>query len=368
MRIVLAPDSFKGTAEAGTVAHAIASGWADVRPSDEAVILPMADGGEGTLEALAQAPGAVRTPVAVTGPDGRKVEAEWLALPGDRGTVGVVELASTSGITLVERLAPLDAHTVGFGQAIAAALDAGVDSLLVAIGSSCSTDGGTGALAALGARFLGADGAVIARGGRGLGDLARADFAGLRPLPPGGASVLSDVTSPLLGDGGAAAVFGPQKGASPQQVRVLDAGLARLAQACRDAGRPVEPGLPGAGAAGGTGYGLAVWGATLGSGSAAVAHAIGLETALAGADLVITGEGAYDGQSDVGKVVSEVRRRAATVGIPVALVAGRIDADTGDLAAAVSLTDLAGGAEAAMCETLRWARAAGQRLAATFAP
>ncbi|WP_084129414.1 glycerate kinase [Demequina sp. NBRC 110055] len=363
MRVVVAPDSFKGTAEAADVARAIADGWHDVRPGGDIVTLPMADGGEGTLDALAAAPGAVRHAVTVTGPDGRDVEAAWLELPGAGGPVGVVELASTSGITLIEELAALDAHTRGFGEAIAAALDAGVHSLLLAIGSSCSTDGGAGALAAMGARFLDASGEPIADGGRGLADVTRVDLTELCPLPPGGARVLSDVTSPLTGPAGAAAVFGPQKGASPGDVDVLDAALARLARVAAEAGYEADPAAPGAGAAGGTGYGLTLWGATLGSGAAAVADAVGLAEALAAADLVVTGEGAYDGQSDAGKVVSEVRRRATAAGIPVALVAGRVDAPTDAFALAASLTGLAGSGEAAMAETLRWAREAGAVLA-----
>ncbi|WP_084078874.1 glycerate kinase [Demequina sp. NBRC 110057] len=367
MRVVVAPDSFKGTADAADVARAIADGWHDVRPGGDIVTLPMADGGEGTLDALAATPGAVRHPVTVTGPDGRDVDASWLELPGTEGSVGVVELASTSGITLIGELVPLDAHTLGFGQAIAAALDAGVHSLLLAIGSSCSTDGGAGALTALGARLLDAAGAPVVLGGRGLAEVATVDLSGLRALPLGGARVLSDVTSPLTGPEGAAAVFGPQKGATPDQVALLDAGLSRWADAA-DAGDAAraDRAAPGAGAAGGTGFGLALWGAALGSGAAAVADAVGLSDALHGADLVITGEGAYDGQSDAGKVVSEVRRRAAATGPPVALVAGRVDAATDAFASAVSLTDLAGSGDAAMAQTLRWAREAGAALAVAF--
>ena len=363
MRVVVAPDSFKGTADAAAVAAAIADGWRGAHPGDEVVVLPMADGGEGTLDALAAGDGAIRHAVTVTGPDGRAVEAAWLELPGPDGPVGVVELASTSGITLIDELAPLAAHTRGFGEAIAAALDAGVHSLLLAIGSSCSTDGGAGALAALGARLLDADGEPVADGGGGLASLVTLDLSGLRGLPPGGARVLSDVTSPLTGPSGAAAVFGPQKGAGPDDVAFLDAALANLARVAGEAGCDADPTAPGAGAAGGTGFGLALWGATLGSGAAAVADAVGLDAALAGAGLVVTGEGAYDGQSDAGKVVSEVRRRAAAAGVPVALIAGRVDAPTDAFASAVSLTELAGSGEAAMADPVVWARQAGTMLA-----
>ncbi|GLI26250.1 glycerate kinase [Agromyces rhizosphaerae] len=372
-RVVLAPDSFKGTATAADAASALAAGWARTAPGDELVARPMADGGEGTIDALAAAdPDAERMPVRVTGPDGRPVDTSWLRLTGADGErLGVVELASASGITLLDPLQPLDAHTIGFGEAIAAALDAGVDRLLLAIGGSSSTDGGLGALTALGARATDASGRPVRPGNRGLGDLHRVDLTGLRPLPPGGAVVLSDVTNPLLGADGAAAVFGPQKGADEAQVPLMDAHLARFAAVLRrgfeaaDAPGPApDPATPGAGAAGGTGYGLLAWGATAVSGAAAVAEAIGLAAAIDRADVVVTGEGKFDGQSEAGKVPSEVRATALASGVPVALVAGVIAAEAGDFAASVSLADLAGSPGEAMARPLAWLEEAGARLAA----
>jgi glycerate kinase len=209
-RVVIAPDSFKGTASATGVARALAAGWAGVRPADELVLMPMADGGEGTLDAFELAvAGARRMPVTVVGPDDRPVLTSWLLLPD--GT-GVVELASTSGITLLDPLRPLDAHTAGFGQAIAAALGHGVTRLYLALGGSASTDGGTGALAALGAVFTDAGGTPLPAGGRGLADLRAADLGGLPALPAEGALILSDVTNPLLGPNTAAAPLGPSAG------------------------------------------------------------------------------------------------------------------------------------------------------------
>lgn len=358
-RIVLAPDSFKGTATAAEAADAIARGWRSVAPDDDLVAKPMADGGEGTLDAFAAAvPGATRVPVTVQGPDGRPTDAAWLLLPD--GTA-VVELARTSGITLLDPLRPLDAHTLGFGQAIAAALDAGATRLLLAIGGSSSTDGGVGALAALGGVFLDVQRRPVRLGARGLGTVARVDLSRLRPLPPGGALVLSDVTNPLLGSTGAAAVFGPQKGATPAMVDAMHENLERLARLVP--GGSAFAAIPGAGAAGGTGFGLLAWGATMAGGAGAVADALGLSTALAGADLVITGEGRFDGQSAAGKVPSEVAARAAAAGVPVALVAGSIDADASGFAASVSLADLAGGSGAAMADPLRWLEAGGAALA-----
>lgn len=370
--IVIAVDSFKGTIGAAAAGAALARGWAAARPDDVVRLLPMADGGEGTLDAFVTAvPGARRMPVTVTGPDGRPVAASWILLPGDEGdgtdgSIGVVELASTSGIELLgpDGLRPWDAHTLGFGEAIAAALDHGVTRLVLGIGSSASTDGGTGALTALGARFLDADDCPVAPGARGLANIARADLAGLRPLPPGGVTVLSDVTHGLLGPAGAAHVFGPQKGAALADLPRMEAGLARLAALLGG-----DPGAAGSGAAGGTGYALRTWGAELVPGAAAVADLIGLAAALAVADLVVTGEGSFDGQSAAGKVPTHVARLATDAGTPVALVAGRIaddvtDADLAAFAASASLTALAGSAAAAMADPARWLAEAGTVLAA----
>jgi glycerate 2-kinase len=358
-RIVLAPDSFKGTATAAEAADALARGWRRIAPDDELVLKPMADGGEGTLDAFAASvPGAERVPVTVQGPDDRAVDAAWLRLPD--GTA-LVELAVTSGITLLDPLRPLDAHTLGFGQAIAAALDGGATRLLLAIGGSSSTDGGVGALAALGGVFLDSQHRPIGLGNRGLGTLARVDLSRLRSRPAGGAAILSDVTNPLFGPFGAASIFGPQKGATPAQVEAMEENLGRLVGAMRD--RAAYADAAGAGAAGGTGFGLLAWGAHMAGGSAAVADAIGLSEALAGASLVVTGEGRYDGQSAAGKVPSEVAARADASGVPVALVAGAIVADASGFAASASLTELAGGDAAAMADPLRWLEAAGAGLA-----
>ena len=195
-RVVFAPDSFKGTIGAAEAAAALAEGWRSIRHHDEVSLLPMADGGEGTVDAFATAvPGARRMPVTVTGPEGTPIEAVWLLLPPGDGAAGgtaVVELASTSGIELLgspPRLRPLDAHTRGFGEAVAAALAHGVDRLVLGIGSSASTDGGVGLLSALGARFTDAAGDPIAGGGRGLADLAAVDLSRLASVPAGGVTV-----------------------------------------------------------------------------------------------------------------------------------------------------------------------------------
>ncbi len=356
MRVLVAPDSFKGSATAGEVAAALRDGWLSVRASDDVVLAPMADGGEGTLDAFATAvPRAERVPLEVEGPDGRPVRCSWLLLPD--GTA-VVELAAASGLPLMRRPDPFRAHTLGFGQAVAAALDRGVERLLLALGGSASTDGGTGLLTALGARFLDPAGRPVPLGNAGLAVLDRVDLGGLRPLPPGGATVLGDVDAPLLGAAGAAAVFGPQKGAGPGDVPVLEAGLARLAALTGGDGT-----APGTGAAGGAGFGLRLWGATLAAGSAAVGNAVGLPRLVAGADAVLTGEGRYDEQSAAGKVPSYVLSLAHRSGTPALLVAGSIATTTAGFASAVSLADLAGGIPAALEEPTRWLHRAGARLA-----
>lgn len=371
MRVVLAPDSFKGTITAADAAQALAEGWRSVDADAGIALRPMADGGEGTVAAFeAAVAGAERMPIVVDGPAGVPVRTSWLLLPASadapRGTA-VIDLASTSGIELLGGhvagsgggLRPWDADSSGFGQAIAAALGHGVSRLVLGIGSSASTDGGTGMLRALGARFLDAVGDETPAGARGLAELSRVDLSGLRPAPE--VLVLTDVTNPLTGPRGAAEVFGPQKGLTDAADRAaVDAGLGRLA-ALLELGVAV----PGAGAAGGVGGALVAWGARLLPGAGEVARLIGLADAVAGADVVITGEGSYDGQSGDGKVPSHVAAAAADAGARAALVAGRIaeDADPGPFAASVSLTELAGSAASALAEPARWLREAGAVLA-----
>jgi glycerate kinase len=358
-RVVIAPDSFKGSITAASAAAAVAEGWRSVERSAQILLRPMADGGEGTVAAFAAADErATMMPVTVDGPHGETVDAHWLLLPD--GT-GVAELASTSGIELLgERRRPWDADSLGFGQCIVAALEHGVSRLVLGIGSSASTDGGVGLLTALGARFLNAEGERIARGARGLAELHAVELDDLCALPAGGVLVLTDVTNRLLGAQGAAAVFGPQKGLDVHGVAAADAGLARLADLL--GGDPIAPG---AGAAGGAGFALHLWGATLTPGAAEVAELIGLEAAVRGADLVITGEGSFDGQSAAGKVPSFVADLAAAAGVPVALVAGRIEgeADVTGFVASLSLSRFAGSARSSLADPARWLRAAGAALA-----
>jgi glycerate 2-kinase len=322
------------------------------------VCLPLADGGEGTLQVLAASDPAARWHRArVTGPAGARVASRWLELH-DR--TACIELAQASGLPLMPASDPLGAQTTGTGELIGRALDTGARRVVLTLGGSASTDGGTGALTALGACFLDAAGRQLAPGGGALRDLAAADLTGLRPPPPGDVACLTDVRSPLLGPRGAAAVFGPQKGADAAQVAILEAGLARLAQVLGG-----DPDAEGAGAAGGTGYGFAAaWGAEITPGAAELCRIVGLDRELSRADLVLTGEGRYDVGSAQGKITGTVLAAAARAGVAAALVAGTIAADPPPgTVAAVSLADLAGGPAGAMAHPRRWLRAAGQRLA-----
>ena len=364
-RVVIAPDSFKGTITAADAAAAIARGWLTADPAADIVLRPMADGGEGTVSAFAAAvTGSRRMPLTVDGPAGVPIATDWLLLPASddapNGTA-VIDLASTSGIELLDELRPFGAHSRGFGQAIAAALNHGVSRLVLGIGSSASTDGGIGMLSALGARFLDVDGIEVESGARGLLRVAHADLSELRAAPE--ILVLSDVTNPLTGPRGAAHVFGPQKGLVDAADRDgVDAALVRLAELL-----DLDASTSGAGAAGGVGGALVAWGARLVPGAGEVARLISLASEVSAADVVITGEGSYDGQSGDGKVPSFVAALAADADVPALIVAGRItdDADRALFAASASLTELAGSADAALADPARWLTAAGTVLAET---
>ena len=333
--MLVAPDKFKDSVTAAQAAAALRAGLLSERPFLHVLPLPVADGGEGTLDAAVSA-GLQIMPVLVQGPTGDEVETGFAF--GD-GTA-VVELADVSGLRrLPDGKAPLTASTFGVGQVIAAALDTGATTIVLGIGGSSSTDGGAGMLQALGVRLTGADGADLDRGGAALAGLAEIDTAGLdRRLRPGGSStvlVASDVNNPLLGLSGAAAVFGPQKGATLAEVEILDAALTRFAAVTALVTGLDLAGAAGAGAAGGTGFGaLAYLGAKLVPGVELVLDLIGFDDALAGASLVITGEGSMDGQSLGGKAPIGVARAAARRGVPVVAVAGQVQLSLEEVAAA----------------------------------
>ena len=357
LSVVIAPDSFKGSLTAVEASEAIAAGWRELRPADELRLLPQADGGEGTLDAIESSlPGATRHRVeSVTGPDGGATDATWLELPDG---VAVVELAESSGLPLMAIADALGASTRGLGEVIRVALASCASSLVIALGGSASTDGGAGALQALGLLLLQVNGSEVAAGGGGLYQLHSLHARDLLPPPPGGVTVLTDVTAPLLGATGAAAVFGPQKGATPDDVQHLEAALTRYATLLGG-----DPTVPWAGAAGGTAYGfIAAWGAMVEPGADWIAKTTGLSNAIRTADVVITGEGRFDSTSLDGKVVGNVIRSAGAsrVGVVAGSVAIEHDAWT------VSLSELAGSVEAAMAEPERWLKVAGRNAALHF--
>ena len=344
MRVLVAPDKFKGSLTARQVAEHVAVGLRRAAPGVEVVTLPVADGGDGTVDAAVAARFA-RVAVRACGPTGEPVHTCYAR----RGDLAVIELAAVCGLLHLPggRPDPLHATTVGLGQVARAALRAGCRRLVIGIGGSASTDGGAGLLQALGARIGSADGVLPAAGGAALARAVSLDLAGLDPaLRTAAITVACDVANPLVGPLGAAAVYGPQKGASPQQVAALDGALRGWAELVTAATGVDHSGDPGAGAAGGVGFAaVAVLGARLRPGIELVLDLVGFADRLAGADLVVTGEGALDGQTLAGKAPAGVAAAARAAGVPTVAVAGRCTLSPAELAAAgisaaYPLTDL----------------------------
>jgi len=336
MKLVIAPDKFKGSLTAPEVAERFTSGAHRVDPSIEVVAIPVADGGEGTLDA-ALAADYERQVVSVAGPTGTVIEADF-ALRGDDA---VVEMARASGLDQLPG-GVKDARgstSLGTGQLVRAALDAGCRRIVLGVGGSASTDGGAGFLQGLGARFLAADGEELPLGGAALAQLMTADLSGLDPRLAAVELVLaSDVDNPLLGAQGAAAIFGPQKGASADDVEALDSALAHFVDVL--AGSAHEFAVPaadaaataGAGAAGGIGFAAIALGASRRAGVDVVLEFTDFASRLSGVDVVVTGEGSLDEQSLMGKTPIGVARAAAAAGIPVYAVAGRTTLSAADIA------------------------------------
>ncbi|MEU1595758.1 glycerate kinase [Streptomyces sp. NPDC005708] len=324
-RVLIAADKFKGSLTAVQVAERVATGLRGVVPGLEIEALPVADGGDGTVDA-AVAAGFERREVRVAGPLGHEVTAAFAL----RGDTAVVEMAEASGLQRLPAgvYAPLTASTYGSGELLRAALDAGARTVVFGVGGSATTDGGAGMLSALGARFLDADGEPVTPGGGGLAALARADLSGLDPRLSSVDLVLaSDVDNPLTGPKGAAAVYGPQKGASADDVAVLDAALAHYAKVLGEAtgpGTAEYAASPGAGAAGGIGYGALVLGARFRPGIEVMLDVLGFAPALERASLVITGEGSLDRQTLHGKAPAGVAAAARAAGKEVVAVCGRL--------------------------------------------
>lgn len=345
-RIVLAPDKFKGSLPAHEVCARLAEGIASVRPDVEIAIVPVADGGDGLLD-VAAAIGFARVDIVASGPLGRLAPCGYAA----RGDEAVIEMAEICGLARLPGTvrAPLTATSRGLGEAIAAALDDGAERILVGIGGSASTDGGAGMLTALGARITTSTGEQCPEGGGGLLDVADIDLGGLHPrLAEARLTIACDVDNPLTGPTGAAAVYGPQKGAVADDVALLDGALARFADVVAASRGRDERDRPGAGAAGGVGFAaLSCLDATLRPGVDVVLDLVGFESALAGADLVVTGEGMLDEQTLHGKAPAGVAAAARARDIPVVAVAGRCALDeerlrAAGIGAAYAIADLAG--------------------------
>jgi glycerate kinase len=376
-RLVIAPDSFGGALDSVTVAQAIAQGWARVRPGDDVRLAPMADGGEGTLAALTAALGdaAVRHTLSTVDALGRPVEADWLEL-GDGEAF--IEMAEASGLA---RLAPSErtpdaarrASTRGTGELLRAALDAGAKRITLGLGGSATTDGGSGLLTALGLRLLDGQGHALPPGGAALAGISRVEVDGLDPrLEDVALTIASDVTNLLCGANGAAATYGPQKGADDAAVQELDAALAAWGDAIERATGRLVADIPGAGAAGGTTAGLLGFtGAKVRPGVEVVAELIGLGDALEAADLVITGEGRADEQTLSGKAAMGVARLARSRNAPVILLCGALgpgaaalDA-SGTFAVVQPIGDRPMSLKESMADTERLLANAAERLART---
>lgn len=326
MKIVIAPDSFKDSLGAAEVAAAIAEGLAEVWPQAQVVQCPMADGGEGTVAAVLAACNGQWRRQAVRGPLGELVSARWGWLA--QGRTAIIEMAEASGLQLVP-LAQRDAcnsSTYGTGELIRAALDAGAERIILAIGGSATNDGGTGALQALGLAMRDSDGNALPPGGLGLARLASIDLENLDPrLAQVRFDIAADVNNPLCGTQGASAVFGPQKGANPEQVAQLDAALAHYADLCAQVLPRDVRNEPGSGAAGGLGFAAkAFLGARFRAGVDVVAELVGLDQAVRDAHLVITGEGRFDAQTLRGKTPFGVARIAQGWQVPVVVIAGTL--------------------------------------------
>lgn len=323
--IVLAPDSFKGTLSSRQVCEEIATAAGRVFPGCQVKAVPVADGGEGSVEAFLTAMGGERKELAVQGPFGEKMTGFYGLVEG--GRTAIIEMAACAGLPLAEgRLDPERATTYGVGQLMVDAARSGCKKIILGLGGSCTNDGGCGAAAAAGARFFRENGEAFVPTGGTLGEIAGMDLTGLRRAFAGVEIVaMCDIDNPLYGEAGAAYIFGPQKGADPAMVERLDHNLRALEQVVKQALGVDLAQMPGAGAAGGMGYGMAAFfGAKLQPGIETVLDTVGFDRLLEGADLVFSGEGRLDAQSVRGKVVAGVARRAKAAGVPLVALVGQI--------------------------------------------
>ena len=333
MKIIIAPDSFKGNMSAPEVCSIIEAGILRADKKAKVYKVPLADGGEGTARAVTEAAGGKFVKVTVHNPLGKKINTEFGLI--EKGRVAVLDMASASGLELLKKqeLNPMKTSSYGTGELIRAALDSGAKELIVGIGGSATNDGGIGMLSALGFRILDGKGKAVGEGGEALARIASVDASGADKRLGGLAiKVACDVTNPLLGKRGASATFGPQKGATPEMVKILDSGLGKLAKAWIKAGLAADVEHPGDGAAGGVGAALRIClGAKMESGAMLVMRYAGFFARLKDSDLVITGEGMTDSQTAGGKLCSVVARESRKAKIPVALLSGGLGGDSGAL-------------------------------------
>jgi glycerate kinase len=333
LRIVVAPDKFKGSLTAREAANAIGRGLSRSLPDAQLDLIPVADGGDGTAEAIVQTLGGRMVAQTVRGPAGKPVQGRYGLLPG--AGVAVIELAQASGLALVPAGSndPLNASTFGTGELIAAAIEAGAKRIILAIGGSATNDAGAGALSALGAVFRDDMGRPLPEGGAALARLHAIDATVLEKRLAGiSIEIASDVRNPLCGPAGASVVYGPQKGASPADVRVLDDALRRFADVTSAATGVDVRDVPGAGAAGGVGAGfLALARATLRPGAQLVLDILDFRRHVSGANLVVTGEGRLDRQTFAGKAPFAVAQAAREEGAPVVAIAGSVECSSEDL-------------------------------------
>ncbi len=329
MKVIICPDSFKGSLSSIEAAEAISRGVKLAASDAETKVIPIADGGEGTVDALVRATNGQICRVKAHDPLLREIDS-FYGVMGD-GRTAAIEMAAASGLVLLsdDERNPMVTSTYGTGKLISAAVDSGAKKIVIGIGGSATNDGGTGAMSALGARFIDKDVLTLPPGGAALIDLAHIDMSSFK-FPVGKIKVEAacDVTNPLCGPTGASAVYGPQKGAAPEMVKRLDAALHNYAQVLyRDLGKDIIN-MSGAGAAGGMGAGLAAFlNAELRSGVDMVLDAAKFDEALIGADLVITGEGKIDEQTAYGKTIGGVLKRASAKGVPVVAIAGSVSGD-----------------------------------------
>jgi len=327
--ILAAPDSFKGSAESIAICDLIEKA-ASKEKGVRVVKIPLADGGEGTVDAYLAAAGGEKISCTVTGPDFEPVEAFYAILPD--GTA-VIEMAQASGLSLTKIKNPLYTTTVGTGELLLDALERGCRKFIIGIGGSASNDGGTGMALSLGALFLDENGDEVRPTGEGLAEIARIDLANMDSrIKDSQIMVACDVNNPLLGEIGAASIYGPQKGADREIVEILDNNLEKFSSVVSKATGKKLKDIPGAGAAGGLGYGLmAFFDAKLESGIDLILQAADFDSKLEEADLVITGEGRIDGQSLMGKAVSGIASRCRAKNMPLVALAGEVTADCGQL-------------------------------------